>query len=234
MLFFFYLSLLLGSIINFDRQACAQTMISRPLPTGLLVGLAAGLPQEGLTLGLWAELIFLSRSPLGGALLPNGSLAVSSSLCSLALLNVMGFKAPPSSGDGLLVLAFAALPPLSHLAAVLDALNRGKAVKKIDRIKNSLTSGARLDLFSLNLSALPLTLLLSAAFIAISSFALALIITLVFSLLGPAVILIADRLAPLMPLCGLSFMLANLKLKELPSFSVAIMATLTLFWLKTN
>jgi hypothetical protein len=29
-------------------------------------------------------------------------------------------------------------------------------------------------------------------------------------------------------------MLANLKLKELPSFSVAIMATLTLFWLKTN
>ncbi len=56
---------LLGALLAMDQTAWGQFLISRPLPAGLLLGLALGEPGAGACLGLLFELLWVRSIPIG-------------------------------------------------------------------------------------------------------------------------------------------------------------------------
>jgi mannose/fructose/N-acetylgalactosamine-specific phosphotransferase system component IIC len=56
---------LLGALLAMDQTAWGQFLLSRPLPAGLLLGLALGEPAVGAGLGLLFELLWVRSLPVG-------------------------------------------------------------------------------------------------------------------------------------------------------------------------
>ncbi|MDR1487117.1 MAG: PTS sugar transporter subunit IIC [Deltaproteobacteria bacterium] len=130
-----YLALIAAAVLNLDRHCLGQIALSRPLVTGLLVGLILELPAVGALMGMWAELLWLTRSPLGGLIPPNGGLAVSSALIALFMMTYNDWApgaAPPSTISfsfagidwPLMALAFTAVIPLAHSATMIEKVVR--------------------------------------------------------------------------------------------------------------
>ncbi len=66
---------LLGGLLALDNVSVGQTMVSRPLPVGFLVGLLLGDPLTGTQVGALLELYLLVVVPAGGGRNPEGSVA---------------------------------------------------------------------------------------------------------------------------------------------------------------
>lgn len=72
----------LAALLELDATLVAQTMVSRPLVTGSLLGALSGSPLHGLALGAAFEALSLSDLPVGGAL--SWSATTAASVAALA------------------------------------------------------------------------------------------------------------------------------------------------------
>ncbi|MGH7571287.1 MAG: PTS sugar transporter subunit IIC [Gemmatimonadota bacterium] len=65
----------IGAVIFLDAWPIGQTMLSRPIVTGPLAGLALGAPGEGAFWGAVFEAVYLGVLPVGAARYPDAGLA---------------------------------------------------------------------------------------------------------------------------------------------------------------
>lgn len=63
------------AVLELDATLVAQTMVSRPLVVGAVVGAMAGAPQAGVLFGASFELLSLADLPVGGSLTWSGAVA---------------------------------------------------------------------------------------------------------------------------------------------------------------
>lgn len=82
---------LLGGVLSLDRVAFLQSLVSRPLPTSALAGLLTGEVELALLAGLYLELFWLSRQPVGSSVPPDETLA--------ALASVLAALGAPQGWD---------------------------------------------------------------------------------------------------------------------------------------
>lgn len=66
---------LLGGWIAADNVSFVQSMVSRPLPAGILAGLVLGDPMTGAEIGALLEIFLLVAIPAGGGRMPEGGTA---------------------------------------------------------------------------------------------------------------------------------------------------------------
>lgn len=71
----FALLVLIGAVTLLDRWPAAQTMVSRPIVVGTLVGIVLGEPARGVLWGATFEAIYLGILPVGAARNPDVALA---------------------------------------------------------------------------------------------------------------------------------------------------------------
>ncbi len=74
------LVLVLGALAGLERYAAFQFSILRPFPSAVILSLLLGRTHELLLLGIFFELMWLSRIPVGSTVLPHESLAFYSAL----------------------------------------------------------------------------------------------------------------------------------------------------------
>jgi mannose/fructose/N-acetylgalactosamine-specific phosphotransferase system component IIC len=141
--------LVLAALLNLERRAFAQSMLSRPLVTGTIIGLALGNLEQGLLLGLWSELLWLWQLPVGGDYTPNCGIAVSVGLISTNLSTTYLELVPPNRP--LLMVAFFLIPVISHLAIYLDKFTRTLSRNLSIVLENKLALGDKVNFPLLNL-----------------------------------------------------------------------------------
>ncbi|MDR1164681.1 MAG: hypothetical protein LBO66_02200 [Deltaproteobacteria bacterium] len=162
-----FLALLVGAALNLDRRAFAQSGLGRPLVTGAILSLILRRP-EGLCLGLWAELLWLWRLPVGGDYVPNGGLATSASLLGYSLAaSHLGLAAPLARPY--LALTFALLPLLAHLAIPVDKIGRRLAHRAVLSLASELENDQSPNIACYNLRGLPQAFGLGALFLFLAS-----------------------------------------------------------------
>lgn len=149
--------ILVGVLLNLDRQVCGPFMISRPLVVGLVIGFLTGEWRCGTWMGLSVELLWLALLPLGGQLTPNSGLAVSAALIAWV---ESGFA--PAVGAHLtaasLVIAFLTVPLWAWLFTFLDRFNRALADRRVTLVQADLEAGLNPEFFSRNFQGVWLTL----------------------------------------------------------------------------
>lgn len=77
---------LIAGIVEWDIYGWGQTMISRPIVVGTLMGIALGNLETGLVVGGTIELLYLGIIPVGAAVPPDATMAASIA-SSLAILS---------------------------------------------------------------------------------------------------------------------------------------------------
>lgn len=75
----------LCGLLALDDTAWAQTWLSQPLPTALLIGLVCGSPQTGLAIGLPLQLVMVGNLPVGQTFLGDGTVAVAAAVAAAVL-----------------------------------------------------------------------------------------------------------------------------------------------------
>jgi mannose/fructose/N-acetylgalactosamine-specific phosphotransferase system component IIC len=223
-----YLAIAAAAVINLDRQCLGQVALSRPLVTGLLVGNILEQPIPGLVLGIWADLFWLRRHPLGGDITPNGGLAVAIGLISLFVTTRL-HQVFPISLLPLLCLTFAALVPLAHLATWIERLVRTLANRFSQSLKESIIDGqdAVCTLWP-NVAGLAATLVFSLIFLILGTASLTLILEGARIILPVAAWLALGKMAPFIPIIGLAFLTQNLKPARLAIYIVIVLVSLAL------
>jgi mannose/fructose/N-acetylgalactosamine-specific phosphotransferase system component IIC len=222
-----YLALIAAALVNLDRQCLGQIALSRPLATGFLVGLILNQTPAGLMLGLWTELIWLARPPLGGYIPPNGGLAVSTALLSLFAARLLHPALTP--GWPLIALTFAAVVPLAYFATGVEKLVRALADKLTDRLKKTINKGQR-PVWTLWPGAIVLsaTLALGLVFLAAGSLILTFGLDGAINHLPEPAWTILGKGAPFIPIIGLVGMLENLKPINVVIYLITVIVTLVL------
>ena len=148
-----------GALVNLDRTAAFQFMVSRPLAVGPVTGLVLGQPAVGVIMGCLIELLYISRPPLGGHIPPNECLATILTTAGVIL-------AGSASGEPdrvLFVLGFLLVSPLARGGVFLERKIRsinGRLARAADK-----AAGQGLDrrITALNLAGLGTTF--AAAFL---------------------------------------------------------------------
>ena len=86
---------LVAGIVEWDIYGWGQTMISRPIVVGALMGLVLGDMQTGLIIGGTVELFYLGVIPVGAAIPPDATSATSIAT-ALAILSGIDPKVAPT------------------------------------------------------------------------------------------------------------------------------------------
>ncbi|MDR2301979.1 MAG: PTS sugar transporter subunit IIC [Deltaproteobacteria bacterium] len=167
-------ALVLAAILNLDRLALGQNAFWRPLVAGLIIGLLVGQVRLGLTLGLWVEVLWLGRPPLGGAIIPNGALALSAALVglagSLSFLNL-----PPDPQKPLAPLALGLIIPLAHYMTSIEPMTRRWGEFSHNALAKALENDLAPQIWKANLVGIGLTFSLALAFSLFGALVMALI-----------------------------------------------------------
>ena len=145
-------AIFLAALINIDRQACGQFMLSRPLISGLIMGLFLGEPIAGIWLGVSLELLWLAALPLGGTIPPNSSLSLSSLIIAWALTPFSGEKFADTSQG--LVICFLLNPLWAYLFIYLEKWNRYFADKRYVKILKKMENKEATNFFRQNIKGL--------------------------------------------------------------------------------
>jgi mannose/fructose/N-acetylgalactosamine-specific phosphotransferase system component IIC len=221
------LALLLGSFLNLDRQSFGQNLLGRPLMTGFVIGHILGLTEMGLSLGLFTELFWLTKAPLGGFIIPNGGLAVTSALISESLV-LYFFNQPPSCGS-LQIFAFILVPPLAHGAIMVESQIRSLISKQVSKVSWGLSKGRNSKYMWYNLKGLFISYSGSLLFLILSIPIVILLTTFTVWVLPLDFRLVLNNLSPLAPLVGLILLASNLKLRQLALYGLAMILTVLIF-----
>ena len=81
----FMVMCLVASLLELDTTYAFQTLVSRPILAGPLLGLITGDVMAGLQVGIFVELLFSDISPLGGIIPPSGVVATTITLVLYAM-----------------------------------------------------------------------------------------------------------------------------------------------------
>ena len=224
-----------AALLNLDRQACGQMGLSRPLVSTSIVGFLAGLPMEGLSLGLWTEMIWLNRSPLGGHILPNGGLAASAALLGLAACVQAQEGAPMMSEPmilaAMLVMALILTPPLARLMTLIEVTSRRRAAVQAMDFEAALNAGYNPSALSLQLSSLASTFGLTLAFLVLGAAVTRGLIAISLARLPMPALALLARCAILAPLAGLAYMSDTVLDRRHAICALALVAIIMLCWL---
>lgn len=121
-----------GGVLALDRVAFLQCLVSRPLPTSAIVGLILGQPALGLACGLYMELIWLSRQPVGGFVPPDETLAALAAVCAAAAAPAH-WATPAKASAGVLIGL-----PYGLLGRRLDLLARKANAGLMEKVREGL------------------------------------------------------------------------------------------------
>jgi mannose/fructose/N-acetylgalactosamine-specific phosphotransferase system component IIC len=193
----------------------------------MFIGLILGQIKLGLTLGLWAEVLWLSRPPLGGAIIPNGALAVSSAMVGIAgSLSLVGVTLDPSKPVA--VLAMALVPPLAHYMTLVEPVTRAWSRKVHEKLKTDLEADRPLNLVTLNLTAVCLTFLMALVLSLIGGLIVAMVIVIAISSFPQSFWQALVHLEKLVPLLCLVYMGLGLHRQQLKFYSLATVILLAI------
>lgn len=124
-----------GGVLTLDKVAVLQSLVSRPLPTALITGALLGEPTLGLMAGVYMELIWLSRQPVGGVVVPDEMLAALSAVAAASAL-------PPSWSQGARAAAGVLFAlPYGLIGRRLDLLARKWNSPLLERAREGLKAG---------------------------------------------------------------------------------------------
>jgi PTS system mannose-specific IIC component len=124
---------IVGGILCLDR-IFAQVLISRPIVAAPVIGLILGDPYTGLIAGMFIELLWIDRLPIGTCILPNDTIAAvliaASSIESGLILGHLS--------QGLIASAVLVFIPLAFLAQKMELW----VIKANERLARNAVSGA--------------------------------------------------------------------------------------------
>lgn len=142
--------ILIGALLNLDKQVFGPFMVGRPLVVGFVIGLVSGETRYGLWMGLSAELLWLATMPLGGQLTPNSSLAVTAAFTTW-LTSDTTISGSTHQNEAGLVLSFLTIPFWARAFMILDIINRNQATRQVARARARLAAGSNPHFFFRNL-----------------------------------------------------------------------------------
>jgi PTS system mannose-specific IIC component len=148
------LAALAGGIATLERKALLQSMISRPIVIGPLVGWALGDPMGGLFVGAPLELLWSGAANLGAAL-PHHETAATAAIAAAAVSAQAHAPAALASDHAVFAgAAFAALAPVAlagrRLEALAERANEGVVARATVAMGEGLAGrGLRLHLVNL-------------------------------------------------------------------------------------
>ena len=219
---------LIGALLNLDKQVLGPFMVGRPLVTGLIMGLAAGEIVSGIWLGLSAELLWMTILPLGGQITPHAGLAVSAALIAW---KTGGFA--PAAGttpDGFvqatLVIAFLTIPVWARAMGLVDLLGRRLAPASLAKARADLAGDREPRFLRRNLHGLAATLALSAAVLSAAVLVNTEVLKLATGLAPPAALYNLGFLYNLVPFIGLLGMAVFMGSKFFPFYLGGLLAGL--------
>lgn len=112
-----------------------QSLISRPLPVAAISGLILGKPELGLFCGLYVELIWLSRQPVGGSVPPDETTAaLAAVVAALATPGEWGIHARAAAG------ALVGLP-YGFLGRRIELFARNSNAALLEKTREALSRG---------------------------------------------------------------------------------------------
>ncbi|MDR1922393.1 MAG: PTS sugar transporter subunit IIC [Candidatus Adiutrix sp.] len=140
--------ILIGAVLNLDKQVFGPFMLNRPLVTGFLIGLFLDELHYGVWMGLSVELLWLATMPLGGQVIPNGGLAVAASLAGWfsSVFTPIG----PASTEAGLVLSFMTAPLWAKVFTSIDHVSRRLAPGQVMAAGRALAEGREPRFFARN------------------------------------------------------------------------------------
>ncbi len=150
---------LAGGVLSLDRTAAFQTMVSRPIVVGPLIGYLLGNVGAGLMVGVTLELLLIGDLPVG-AYVPvhETGLAV---LVTAITVTALGPGAGPSPGEGYASGAMQLIPavllvtiPVSKIYQRADALARSINRRFFHSASSSLASGGPVHIVRENMKGL--------------------------------------------------------------------------------
>jgi mannose/fructose/N-acetylgalactosamine-specific phosphotransferase system component IIC len=115
----------LGALVFLDQWPAVQTMVSRPIVVGPIVGAILGAPADGVLWGAVLESISLAVQPVGAARYPDAALA-----------GLLGTAAALTGADA------GAFPAAWAVAVAVAAGAAGDAVGRLQRRWNGRTAAA--------------------------------------------------------------------------------------------
>ncbi len=116
----------IGAIVFLDAWPIGQTMLSRPIVTGPLAGLALGDPGEGAFWGAVFEAVYLGVLPVGAARYPDAGLA--------ALVGtVVAVAGPGTEAAGYLVAVAVVAGELGDRVTLIQRRWKGRAAMRVRR-----------------------------------------------------------------------------------------------------
>ncbi|MEA3241308.1 MAG: PTS sugar transporter subunit IIC [Pseudomonadota bacterium] len=204
-----------GALLSLDRTAWGQLMISRPVVTAPIIGLACGNAAVGLLVGVLIELLWINELPVGSAIPSDDALfaAVASGVIT-SIVTSRNISDPVSIGS-LIFLVFATMIPLASQGKKIDIMVRKYNEKILTEMETRLLVGNPDQAVSLHLKGLLHFLVCNFVAILVSSGTLLLAMPYLHSLIPASIQRIMNGLLIIFPLVGIATLLAGIHKKNI-------------------
>ncbi|MBN1827993.1 MAG: PTS sugar transporter subunit IIC [Deltaproteobacteria bacterium] len=206
---------LLGGFLCLDRVTL-QTMISRPVMLGPLIGLFLGDPQTGIVIGANMELLWIDRVPVGAYTPPNDSIAA---VVAAGIAILVG-KSLGGATPALIALTVLIVAPIALVGQWVDRALAKSNDRLADDFETCIEAGDLSCLSRLQMRALAAHFLAVFAFIVIFMAAGLWIIEALYIRLSPAILRGLSRAYCLIPAVGVAVALTTIKVRgAIPLFA---------------
>lgn len=179
---------LVGGVLALDRTAVFQTMVSRPLVTGPVVGFFLGDAWTGLVAGAVLELLFIAEIPVGGYV-PQHETSVTACVTALAAASV---DVLPTEAGSTTARAVTALPvalvitlPAAWIFRAADQLARNANARFFRSAEEAVGRGGEAHLVRENMKGLVVFFVASAGALFMTVLPLLLLVRLAGAWVGP-------------------------------------------------
>lgn len=134
----FSLGATVALICGLDRVALFQLMLSRPVVSAPMAGLALGDPLTGLQIGLLVELLWLARLPVGAAVPPDDTQV---SVAATVLVIILG-PMLDAAGIELVLISLLVAIPLGKVGQYFDHYARHYNVRLARKMEMAFERGS--------------------------------------------------------------------------------------------
>ncbi len=204
-----------GSLLNLDRTAWGQFMISRPIITAPLIGLVCGNAVIGLFIGALIELLWINELPVGAAIPSDDTLcAVIVSGVVVTLAATLNLNKATDIG-ALTFLVLATMVPLASQARKIDTLVRSYNETILVDMETRLLLGSPGQAVSLHLKGLLHFLVCNFVTILVASMFMLLAVSFFYSLIPASIRSVMDGLLIIFPLVGIAAVLSGIHKKNI-------------------
>jgi len=204
-----------GSLLNLDRTAWGQFMISRPIITAPLIGLVCGNAAIGLFIGALIELLWINELPVGAAIPSDDTLcAVIATGVAVTLGTSLKLNKTTDIGS-LIFLVLAVMVPLAQQSRKIDAMIRSYNETILVDMETRLLVGNPGQAVSLHLKGLLHFLACNFATIMVTSMLMLLAIPFFYAFLPEGIRNIMSGLLIIFPLVGIAAVLSGIHKKNI-------------------